>query len=216
MLPVQDPYFQQRDRATVLIKQADRRRLWQPVRGPGGVLVDADPLVIDHQVAPGRVHPGHALRRDEPQEVVGHAIDQVGWPQCGEIDVMENFGMDPTVVHGTVHGPGYAGPDGITADCSVICPLHERRFALDTGAPIGHDGPGVAGEDARHVFDRFYRVEGRVASGSGLGLSIARELATVMGGEVTLESAPGRTVVTLALALERVPERDSAAAPVFT
>jgi nitrite reductase/ring-hydroxylating ferredoxin subunit len=26
----------------------------------------------------------------------------------------------------------------------VICPLHERRFALDTGAPIGHDGPGVA------------------------------------------------------------------------
>jgi nitrite reductase/ring-hydroxylating ferredoxin subunit len=30
----------------------------------------------------------------------------------------------------------------------VICPLHERRYALDTGAPIGHDGPGVA---AHHV-----------------------------------------------------------------
>jgi beta-glucanase (GH16 family) len=28
---------------------------------------------------------------------------------------MENFGKDPTLVHGTVHGPGYAGPDGITA-----------------------------------------------------------------------------------------------------
>lgn len=41
--------------------------------------------------------------------------------------------------------PHASGPlaDGITADCSVICPLHERRFALDTGAPIGHDGPGV-------------------------------------------------------------------------
>jgi nitrite reductase (NADH) small subunit len=42
--------------------------------------------------------------------------------------------------------PHAGGPlaDGIAADCSVICPLHERRFALDTGAPIGHDGPGVA------------------------------------------------------------------------
>jgi nitrite reductase (NADH) small subunit len=41
--------------------------------------------------------------------------------------------------------PHAGGPlaDGIAADCSVICPLHERRFALDTGAPIGHDGPGV-------------------------------------------------------------------------
>ena len=41
--------------------------------------------------------------------------------------------------------PHAAGPleDGITADCSVICPLHERRFALDTGEAIGHDGPGV-------------------------------------------------------------------------
>ena len=41
--------------------------------------------------------------------------------------------------------PHAGGPlaDGLTADCSVICPLHERRFALDTGAPIGHDGPGV-------------------------------------------------------------------------
>jgi nitrite reductase (NADH) small subunit len=41
--------------------------------------------------------------------------------------------------------PHAAGPlaDGIAADCTVICPLHERRFALDTGAAIGHDGPGV-------------------------------------------------------------------------
>jgi nitrite reductase (NADH) small subunit len=42
--------------------------------------------------------------------------------------------------------PHAGGPlaDGIAADCSVICPLHERRFALDTGEPIGHDGPAVA------------------------------------------------------------------------
>jgi beta-glucanase (GH16 family) len=47
--------------------------------------------------------------------MLGQDIDRVGWPHCGEIDVMENFGKDPTVIHGTVHGPGYAGAAGITA-----------------------------------------------------------------------------------------------------
>jgi beta-glucanase (GH16 family) len=47
--------------------------------------------------------------------MLGQNIDEVGWPHCGEIDVMENFGRDPAVVHGTVHGPGYSGATGITA-----------------------------------------------------------------------------------------------------
>jgi beta-glucanase (GH16 family) len=49
-----------------------------------------------------------------------------GWPRCGEIDVMENFGTNPAVVHGTVHGPGYSGAGGITA-------------ALDAGTPLADD-----------------------------------------------------------------------------
>ena len=40
LLPVQDPYLQQRDRATLLPDQMARRRLWQAVRGPGALLVD--------------------------------------------------------------------------------------------------------------------------------------------------------------------------------
>ena len=40
LLPVQDPYLQQRDRATLLPDQTARRRLWQAVRGPGALLVD--------------------------------------------------------------------------------------------------------------------------------------------------------------------------------
>jgi beta-glucanase (GH16 family) len=47
--------------------------------------------------------------------MLGQDIDRVGWPGCGEIDVMENFGKDPRVVQGTIHGPGYSGADGIGA-----------------------------------------------------------------------------------------------------
>jgi hypothetical protein len=42
LLPVLDPFLQQRDRATVLPDEATRRKLWQPTRGPGGVLVGGE------------------------------------------------------------------------------------------------------------------------------------------------------------------------------
>ena len=45
--------------------------------------------------------------------MLGDNIDAVGWPQSGEIDIMENIGREPNVVHGTMHGPGYSGAGGI-------------------------------------------------------------------------------------------------------
>lgn len=45
--------------------------------------------------------------------MLGTNIDTVGWPTCGEIDIMENIGAEPAIVHGTIHGPGYSGGDGI-------------------------------------------------------------------------------------------------------
>ncbi len=45
--------------------------------------------------------------------LLGVNIGTVGWPTCGEVDIMENIGREPTVVHSTVHGPGYSGGNGI-------------------------------------------------------------------------------------------------------
>ncbi len=70
---------------------------------------------------------------------------------------------------------------------------------------VEDDGPGIPAEHLDRVFQRFYRVEGAHASGSGLGLAIARELAEHMGGTVTIESKPGRTVCTLDLPAEPQP-----------
>jgi beta-glucanase (GH16 family) len=41
--------------------------------------------------------------------MLGADIGSVGWPNCGEIDIMEHIGADPQTVYGTIHGPGYSG-----------------------------------------------------------------------------------------------------------
>jgi beta-glucanase (GH16 family) len=40
---------------------------------------------------------------------IGNNISSAGWPLCGEFDIMENIGRQPTVMHGTVHGGNSAG-----------------------------------------------------------------------------------------------------------
>ncbi len=44
--------------------------------------------------------------------MLGEDINTNGWPDCGEIDIMENIG-EPKTVYGTIHGPGYSGANGI-------------------------------------------------------------------------------------------------------
>jgi beta-glucanase (GH16 family) len=51
--------------------------------------------------------------------LLGGDISAVGWPQSGEIDLMENIGKEPSIVHGTVHGPGYSGAKGISAQITL-------------------------------------------------------------------------------------------------
>ena len=57
--------------------------------------------------------------------LLGADDKQVGWPTCGEIDIMENIGREPAIVHGTIHGPGYSGGKGIGAPYA----LSSGRFA---------------------------------------------------------------------------------------
>jgi len=46
--------------------------------------------------------------------LIGDDFPAVGWPECGEIDVMENVGREPGIIHGSIHGPGYSGRSPLT------------------------------------------------------------------------------------------------------
>ena len=54
--------------------------------------------------------------------LLGANIEDVGWPACGEIDIMEYRGQYPASVHGSLHGPGYSGSSALT-----------RQFTLSNG-----------------------------------------------------------------------------------
>jgi len=49
------------------------------------------------------------------------------WPNIGEIDIMEYRGQEPTITHGSVHGPGYSGGNSITKQYELM----NDRFDTD-------------------------------------------------------------------------------------
>ena len=59
--------------------------------------------------------------------MLGADSDTAIWPACGEIDIMEYLGHQPTKVFGTVHGPGYFGGNAI----SKTYELKNNRFDND-------------------------------------------------------------------------------------
>jgi len=57
--------------------------------------------------------------------MLGDNFSAIGWPACGEIDIMENVGSEPATIHGSMHGPGYSGAAPLTASYK----LPQGRFS---------------------------------------------------------------------------------------
>lgn len=93
-------------------------------------------------------------------------------------------------------------PAGSPITLRVAAGAGEVRFA------VTDLGPGIAPEDLPHLFERFYRSDDsrtRQTGGSGLGLSIAAQIARSHGGSLEVTSAPGLGArFTLALPQEKI------------
>ena len=86
--------------------------------------------------------------------MLGNDIDAVGWPECGEIDIMEYRGQEPSIVLGTIHGPGYSASAGVSGRYA----LQGGRFDTDFHVfAIEWTEDGIAwfvDDDRYHFVDR--------------------------------------------------------------
>lgn len=84
--------------------------------------------------------------------------------------------------------------------------LHLRATETGFSCTVEDTGPGIAAEHLEDVFEPFWQVErgdGRRITGTGLGLAVARRLARLLGGDVTVRSVVGEgSAFTLELPLE--------------
>jgi len=65
--------------------------------------------------------------------MLGDDIGNNPWPGCGEIDVMENIGKEPNIIHATIHGPGYSAGEGPTKALTLSAPVADsfHVFAVE-------------------------------------------------------------------------------------
>jgi len=86
---------------------------------------------------------------------------------------------------------------------SVMLKKHKQQAQLI----ISDSAPGASQDECEHLFDRLYRLEGsrnRNSGGSGLGLSICRNIVEAHGGQITAQPGPdGGLLITTTLPLDK-------------
>jgi beta-glucanase (GH16 family) len=60
--------------------------------------------------------------------MLGTSIDKVGWPACGEIDIMENVGYDPDMIHANIHTKAYNHVKGTGKGSKLTVPKPHEDF----------------------------------------------------------------------------------------
>lgn len=112
--------------------------------------------------------------------MLGADIDAVGWPQTGEIDIMELRGQQPSTMLGTIHGPGYSAGNSISNTFQLFDSRFDTEFhvfAVEWGPDFmdffvdqrlyGRITPSDLPTGAEWVFDKPFFLLLNVAVGGG-------------------------------------------------
>jgi len=140
---------------------------------PGGQQESLDLHALAVEVAAQRAPA--ALARGVHLEVDEQASGHVEGVQ-GLLEVMLGNLVDNAVAH---------SPTGGRVVIAVLPEAQRVRLRVED------EGPGIAPEEREKVFERFRRLEGAPAGGSGLGLSIVRRIADIHRGRIELVEAEG-------------------------
>lgn len=101
-------------------------------------------------------------------------------------------------------------PDGGLV--TVVVDLTEKYLQVE----VSDTGKGIDKEEVKHIFERFYRVEGSEKKGSGIGLALAKELIDLHHGNISVESIKGEGTtfkIRLPVTLSGLPENISISEP---
>jgi len=154
-----------------------------------GELVDAESGVLQRRPMVQSLGEllAEAERAMEPlfrQRGVELAADEVAPPISVEVDPTQvGRALRNVLANAAQHSPA-----GGTVRVAV------EALPAEAVLRISDAGPGIAAEDLPHIFERFYRADqsrgaGEPRSGSGIGLTIARELLAANGGRIEVESS---------------------------
>ncbi|MEO9324067.1 HAMP domain-containing sensor histidine kinase [Nocardioides sp. C4-1] len=181
----------QADQDQVAIEPQARAELLEDIRAQTDELTtligDLTELARDEPLAPvvGEVDLGEIVDA-AVQRVRRRAVDKtfdvetVHWSVVGEAPALER-----AVTNLLDNAAKWGAPGTVVA---VRLVEHEGVARLT----VDDRGPGIAAADRPHVFDRFWRAEeSRAMPGSGLGLSIVRQVADRHSGRVWADEAPG-------------------------
>ena len=184
-------------------------------KGPVDLLTLAADAVQDARiVSPGRpidliVAPGTAflVDGDEPRlrQVLANLVNNAITHTPAGTPVRVKIGRGMLETHRTNGTGGPAGTQGLAAQGDWGGSAGAAGTAEPSGTDqravpavvldVEDDGPGMTTDQARRVFERFYRADAarnRASGGTGLGLAIVAGLVSAHGGTVSVRTAPGQ------------------------
>jgi two-component system, OmpR family, sensor histidine kinase TctE len=128
------------------------------------------------------------LVSDAVAELVNQAVPKdidltYEWSDKPAIILGDQTGLKHLLANLIDNALSYCAP-GDKVLVSVRQDTHVTLAVIDTG-------PGIPVEERNKVFERFYRINGNITSGSGLGLSIVKEVAAAHNATVSIELGPG-------------------------
>jgi len=141
----------------------------------------------------------HRVGEREPVELVGLVLEAVetarlvgtAWPiefvADEPIEVLGERSALRQVADNLLANVRAHSPEGTRTTVSV------RHIGLLACFEVADDGPGISEEEAKLVFERFFRVDpsrSRETGGAGLGLAIVASIVSAHGGQVVATSGP--------------------------
>jgi signal transduction histidine kinase len=160
---------------------------------------DADTMRIDRELAPTDEVLEDALAIGRPL-ALGRAITIASDGGAGRLLYVGDVGRVRQILVNLLSNAVKFSPPGGHIDISTELTQPPSVETLESGGRrfvairIRDAGVGIPADQLTHIFDPFVQAETgttRSFSGSGLGLTISRRLARLMGGDITVESEPG-------------------------